>query len=216
MKHPVLERDRTRAALTPVSERRKPGLRCVSCGSVRCEVTAGHHDIAFRCLDCASQWTDRRTTARLGPDSAPASEATHAAVLAICRAIDGAAVAQVTLDWLQRLTRADRVTFVSVSSQSCTYLDLGGSRGQIAIAAAELQPAIPRDAQLTCELDADLAISGRLVNARSAVFVPVNLPNPIGALAAYWTSRSAPTVGHLQTMQLLAEAVASRLASVKA
>jgi hypothetical protein len=164
-------------------------------------MTARATDVAFRCLECSFEWPERRTTARLGPHCAPASEATHAAVQAICGATETTTIAAATLRWTRRLTHADGAAFCMRESAAWYYLDAGDVVEERTATAAGCVW-VPQQPALISDLPAA---------ATSAVIVPVQPANPIASLIAYWNVRPGPTVWHVETMELLADAAALRL-----
>jgi hypothetical protein len=115
------------------------------------------------------------------------------------------------MDWLHRLTYADRVTFTNIARATCHYRDRDGLAGEIALEDHHPEPSTMSEARLICDLDPETSIAGRLVDAKSVAWVPVRPGNPVGALAAYWRSATEPTIWHLQTMQLLADVVETRV-----
>jgi hypothetical protein len=194
-------------------ERRSGGLRCARCGSARCQLTAATGDIVLRCLQCSYAWSDRRTSARLGPHCAPASESMQSAVSAICRSTDTATVIANTLTWTQRLTEADWVSLRFGGRATRYGMERTGIVQETALDDTVARVLMPQQASLlsadTMEDTSELRDAGRV--AIIPVLTPALASDAIAVLSAYWREESAATVWHLQTMQLLADTVASRI-----
>jgi GAF domain-containing protein len=152
----------------------------------------------------------------------PRPDDVHRAVEAICAARDLDPLTAATRHWARRLTGADGVTFILRAGDNCYYADEDAIeplwKGQrfpldkcvsgwvmqhktsVSIPDIYADPRVPHDAY-------------RPTFVKSLLVVPVRKADPIAALGAYWQHTSAPTAAHVQIAEVLAEAVAVRLAS---
>ena len=137
----------------------------------------------------------------------------QSAVSAICRSADTTAAITNTLAWTQRLTEADWVSLRFAGRSTRYGMERAGEMQETALDDATARVQMPRQASLlspdAMEDTSELRDAGRV--AVIPVLTPVLATDAIAVLSAYWREESAATVWHLQTMQLLADTVASRI-----
>ena len=137
----------------------------------------------------------------------------QSAVSAICRSADTPSVIANTLAWTQRLTEADWVSLRFAGGATRYGMERAGVMQETALDDIVSRVQMPRQASLlspdAMEDTSELRDAGRV--AIIPVLAPVLAPDAIGVLSAYWREESAATVWHLQTMQLLADTIASRI-----
>jgi GAF domain-containing protein len=158
----------------------------------------------------------------LNPTDLPGPDDVHRAVESICAARDLDPLTMATRQSARRLTGADGVTFILRAGDTCYYADEDAIeplwKGQrfplnkcvsgwvmqhkqsLLIPDIYVDPRVPHDVY-------------RPTFVKSLLIVPVRRADPIAALGAYWKTTSAPTAAHVQIAEVLAEAVAVRLAS---
>lgn len=176
-------------------------------------MTARGTEIIFRCLDCLRVWPERRTTRMVGPECAPSAGYPAMFVRAICRARDVTSLVSVTLQGVRHFTGADRVA-LDLPGAACYYQDGDAVLSCVPRSGASID-------SLACEpmLIADVTgteqgcATCRLPDARSMAVVPVCRRKGTAVLRAFWRDPRAARMWHLETMQLLADAVGLRLDS---
>jgi GAF domain-containing protein len=151
-----------------------------------------------------------------------ATEATHAAVQAICGARELDRLMELTRRSARQLTGADGVTFVLRAGESCYYADEDAIsplwKGQRFPMGACISGWVMRHREpvLIPDIYADPRVphaAYRPTFVKSMLVVPVRKVDPIAALGAYWSTEHAPTQQHVQVAELLAEAAAIGLSS---
>jgi GAF domain-containing protein len=203
-----------------MDERR--GARCPRCASTRMEMSVRGSSIVYLCGACAHEWAERRVSGLARDDDAARGEAAHRAVEAICAARDLGSLMTATRTWARQLTGADGVSFVLRSGNSCYYAD------EEAIAPLWKGQRFPlescvsgwvmqhRESVLIPDIYADPRVMHEVYRptfVRSMLMAPVRKADPIAAIGAYWQTLCAPTLSHVQLIELLAEAAAVRLTS---
>jgi two-component system CheB/CheR fusion protein len=151
----------------------------------------------------------------------PRPDDVHRAVEAICAARDLDPLTAATRHSARRLTGADGVTFILRSGETCYYADEDAIeplwKGQrfplnMCVSGWVMQH---KKSLLIPDIYADPRVPHdwyRPTFVKSLLIVPVRKADPIAALGAYWKNTSAPTAAHVQIAEVLAEAVAVRLA----
>ena len=176
-------------------------------------MTAHGNNVVFRCLDCLRVWPERRTTRMVGPECAPFTGEAAVAVRAIYDANDVASLVGVTLQWTRHFTSADRVA-LEFPDGTCYFQDRDSVVRRVRTLRSDAHGSLaPREPMLIGDLAnrQDVCPKCHLPDAASVAVVPVCLPGPGAVLRAYWRDGRTARIWHVQTMQLLAEAVGPRL-----
>jgi GAF domain-containing protein len=120
------------------------------------------------------------------------------------------------------LTGADGVSFVLRAGNSCYYADeeaiaplWKGQRFPLEVCVSGWVM-MNRESVLIPDIYADPRVphdAYRPTFVRSMLMAPVRKSDPIAAIGVYWRTQCAPTLAHVQLIELLAEAAAVRLTS---
>jgi GAF domain-containing protein len=203
-------------------EPRRRSARCPQCASTRMEMSVRGNGIVYLCGACAHEWVERRVSSLTRDDDPSRGEEAHRAVEAICAATDLASLMAATRSWARQLTGADGVSFVLRAGNSCYYADeeaiaplWKGQRFPLEVCVSGWVM-MNRESVLIPDIYADPRVphdAYRPTFVRSMLMAPVRKSDPIAAIGVYWRTQCAPTLAHVQLIELLAEAAAVRLTS---
>jgi GAF domain-containing protein len=183
------------------------------------EMSVRGANIVYTCKECGHDWAERRVSGIVYDDATRRGEAAHRAVEAICAAKDLASLMAATRTWSQQLTGADGVSFILWDGDTSYYADEEATaplwKGEpdscmSGWAMRQRESVIIPDVYADSRVPQDVY---RQTFVRSMLIAPVRKSDPVGAIAAYWRVACAPTLAHVQLIELLAEATAVRLAS---
>lgn len=203
-------------------QHRRQGARCPRCASTRREMSVSGNNIIYQCKVCSHEWAERRVSGIVRDDVSTRGEAAHRAVEAICAATDLDSLMYATRVWARQLTGADGVTFVLRAGDLCYYADEDAIaplwKGQRFPLASCISGWVMRQREpvIIPDIYADTRVpheAYRPTFVKSMLMAPVRKSDPIAAIGAYWKLECAPTLSHVQLIELLAEAVAIRLTS---
>ena len=187
-------------------------------------MTVRGRNIVYTCLDCSHEWVERRLSRIPSAEALPAHEGAHRAVQEICGARDLESLMAATRTWARRLTGADGVSFILRDGDECYYADEEAIAPLWKGQRFPMDACIPglamqhRQAVLIPDVYADPRVphdAYRPTFVRSLLVVPVRKTDPVAAIGAYWQTECAPTEGHVQLLELLAEATSIALRTAR-